>query len=254
MYYDMCRSVFFLRQPRGGVVSVTRDRPPLSNLVRDYVQQHILENDLRAGDPLPTEAQLAEEIGVGRSSVREATKLLQSLGIVEIRQGFGLFVGPFTFDPIIDAFGYGMRIDATTLSELAQVRYYLESAAIKDAVAQIDAAQIGRLEELMESWRQRRERGEPDIDLDEQFHYLLYSTLNNRALLKLFQGFWLAFSNLKDDPIINEPKPLWEDYKDHLSILEAVKARDVTLAQQRLMLHFRHLQERIRRATAQEQN
>ena len=58
-------------------------RPALSKEVRDYIKQYILENDLKGGDPLPPEHQLVEELGVGRSSVREAIKSLQSLGIVE---------------------------------------------------------------------------------------------------------------------------------------------------------------------------
>jgi DNA-binding transcriptional MocR family regulator len=58
--------------------------PALSKAVRDYVKQYILDHKLQGGDPLPPETQLAQDLGVGRSSVREAVKALQSLGIVEV--------------------------------------------------------------------------------------------------------------------------------------------------------------------------
>ncbi len=70
-------------------------RPALNELIRDYVKQHILDHGLSAGDPLPSETQLAQELGVGRSSAREAIKALQSLGVVEVRHGEGLYVRAF---------------------------------------------------------------------------------------------------------------------------------------------------------------
>ena len=86
-------------------------RPALNELIRDYVKQYILDQGLCAGDPLPSEIQLAQELGVGRSSVREAIKALQSLGIVEVRHGEGLYVRPYTFDPILETLSFGMRFD-----------------------------------------------------------------------------------------------------------------------------------------------
>ena len=66
--------------------------PALSKAIQEYVKQFILENDLKGGDPLPSETHLVKDLGVGRSSVREAVKSLQSLGIVEVRHGDGLYL------------------------------------------------------------------------------------------------------------------------------------------------------------------
>jgi len=223
-------------------------RPALNEAIRSYVTQYILDQGLSAGDPLPSETQLAQELGVGRSSVREAIKALQSLGIVEVRHGNGLYVREYNFDPILETLGYGIRFDATTLSELAQIRFLLERAAIEDAVKRIGTEDLDRLEDVMQVWRERVQAGEPHSDLDEEFHRILYGTLNNQTLIKLFEVFWIAFGNL-DDPIIQEVKPSEKELEDHRAILDAVKARDAYLARQRLMEHFRHLQDRIQRAT-----
>jgi DNA-binding FadR family transcriptional regulator len=228
-------------------------RPVLNELIRDYVKQYILDHGLSAGDPLPSETQLAQELGVGRGSVREAIKALQSLGIVEVRHGDGLYVRPYTFDPILETLSYGMRFDATTLSELAQIRVLLERGAIEDAVRQISAADLDRLEELMEVWERRVETQEDPRDIDEEFHRILYGTLNNETLMKLFEVFWIAFDNL-DDPVIQDARPAEHDYENHRALLGAIKDRDPDLARELMVPHFGHLQQRIRRATARLRN
>ncbi|NOZ50026.1 MAG: FadR family transcriptional regulator [Chloroflexi bacterium] len=224
-------------------------RPALNQAIRDYVKQYILDQGLSAGDPLPSETQLAEELGVGRGSVREAIKALQSLGIIEVRRGDGLYVRPYTFDPILETLNYGIRFDTNTLAELAQIRVLLERAAIEYVVKQISTDDLDRLEALMDVWKERVQAGEPHRDLDEEFHRILYGTLNNQTFMNLFEVFWIAYENL-DNPIIQDVNRLEEELENHVAILDAVKARDEDLARQHMMHHFRHLQERIRRATS----
>jgi DNA-binding FadR family transcriptional regulator len=224
-------------------------RPALNELIRDYVKQYILDQGLCAGDPLPSEIQLAQELGVGRSSVREAIKALQSLGIVEVRHGEGLYVRPYTFDPILETLSFGMRFDANTLAELAEIRVLLERAAIEDAVRQISTEDLDRLEKLIEVWEERVQAGQSHKEIDEAFHRVLHGTLNNQTFMKLFELFWIAFENL-DNPTIQDVSRAEEDLENHRAILDAVKARDADLARQHLTRHFGRLQDRIRRATS----
>ena len=65
---------------------------PLAEQVADHIVNYIVENEMEAGAKLPNEFELAERIGVGRSTVREAIKILVSRNIVEIRRGAGTFV------------------------------------------------------------------------------------------------------------------------------------------------------------------
>jgi DNA-binding FadR family transcriptional regulator len=230
-----------------------RTRPTLNEIVRDYVKQYILDQGLIAGDPLPTETQLAQDLGVARGSVREAIKALQSLGIVEVRHGDGLYVRPYSFDPILETLGYGMRFDTKTLAELAQIRVLLERAAIEDAVETLGAEDLARLEELLTDWRARIESGQPHVaKLDEEFHRILYGALNNQTFMKLFEVFWIAFENL-DDPIIHDARPPQQEYAYHRAIFDAIQAGDADLARHLMTQHFSHLQDRIRRATRQTQ-
>ena len=216
----------------------------MNEIVSEYIKNYILENKLSAGDPLPPETHLVGKLSVGRSSVREAIKALQSLGIVEVRHGDGLYVREYNFDPVLETIGFGMQFNTSTLSEMAQIRFLLEGAVIKDVVTKISESDIRQLEEIMEVWRLRVENNEPFSDVDEDFHRTLYTIIENQTLVKLLEVFWIAFENL-DDQLVDDSQPAKLDYDNHMSLLDAVKTRDPNLAQERLMHHFEHLQNRI---------
>ena len=226
--------------------------PALTEAIRDYIKQYILEHGLQGGDSLPPETQLAQDLGVGRSSVREAIKALQSLGIVEVRHGNGLFVRESNFDPVLEMLSYSMRFDPRRLAELTQIRIWLEAAVVEDAVEQISDNEVAELEEVIKRWAMRAQTEESCSDLDEQFHRILYKTLNNQTLIKLFEVFWVAFANLEFELI--EEADAEEELERHQAILEALKARDTVLTRQRLIQHFYSLQQRIDQAVAMDKS
>jgi DNA-binding FadR family transcriptional regulator len=221
----------------------------LTELVRNYVKEYILENNLNAGDSLPPETHLARDLGVARSSVREAVKSLESLGFVEVQPGNGLFVREYNFDPLLEMFTYGIQFDANTLSELLQIRQILELAMMDEAVRKIDAGTLAQLDELMAEWETRSQTGEPFADLDQQFHNVLYSMMGNQTMLKLFDVFWVVFDNISNE-LIHDADPIIT-YEEHRAILEAVRARDVERARRRLEQSNTHLPARIERYQAE---
>ena len=72
-----------------------KHRPPLYEVLQQKIKNYIIQNSLKPGDRLPSETELAQQLGVSRNSVREAVKALEMLDIVETRSGAGLFVGDF---------------------------------------------------------------------------------------------------------------------------------------------------------------
>ncbi|NJD60995.1 MAG: hypothetical protein C3F13_16060 [Anaerolineales bacterium] len=219
--------------------------PALYKAVRDYIKEYILENDLKPGDPLPTEGQLVEDLGVGRSSVREAVKSLQSLGIIEVRQGNGLFVRELNFDPMLETFLFGMQYDPHTLAELVQVRTWLEAAVIGDAVEHIQDEDLAKLEAIIKKWEERVHIGEEYADLDESFHQTIYSVIGNQTLMKLFSVFWIVFVNLEKE-VTHDPDPQ-EVLNSHRSILAAIKIHDPSLTRQYLIRHFNSIKIRTQK-------
>jgi DNA-binding FadR family transcriptional regulator len=210
--------------------------PALYKAVRDYIKEYILENDLKPGDPLPPEGKLVEDLGVGRSSVREAVKSLQSLGIIEVRHGNGLFVRELNFDPMLETFLFGLQFNPHTMAELLQIRIWLEAAVIGDVIGQIQDAELAKLDAILKTWQERIQDGTEYADLDESFHQIIYGVLGNQTLMNLFSVFWIVFVSLEND-VTHDPDPQ-EVLNSHRSILEAIKAHDPSLTRQRLTRHF----------------
>lgn len=215
----------------------------LYKAVCDHIKQYIIENNLKPGDPLPSEGQLADDLGVGRGSVREAVKSLQSLGIVDVQHGTGLSVRDLNFDPMLETFKFGMQFNARTISELLQIRILLETAVIGSAVEKIDPASLQDLDDLLAQWKSYNRTGKPFTELDEHFHRILYSALDNKTLMQLFDVFWDVFWELKlSDVIVPDPD---KELQTHRQILDAVKARDAELARSLLIRHFDFVSDRI---------
>jgi DNA-binding FadR family transcriptional regulator len=184
-----------------------------------------------------------EDLGVGRSSVREAVKSLQSVGIVDVRQGDGLYVRELNFDPMLEAFIFGMQFDPNTLAELLQIRIWIEVSVIGDAVGHLTDADVTKLEAVLGQWEQRVRDGEEYSDLDESFHQIIYGVLHNQTLMNLFSAFWTAFTNL-DNKITQDADPE-NVLQFHRSILDAIRARDSESTRQQLLQHFAHIKNRI---------
>ncbi len=224
--------------------------PLLSVVTQDHIKDYIIENNLKPGDPLPPEGEFAKELGVSRGPVREAVKSLESLGIVEVRRGEGLFVREWNFDPVLATLQFGMRVSPETLVELYQIRKWLEIAVIGDAVKRISDDELMQLEILMLQWERAMKAGEEYIQFDEEFHRIILGTLKNETLMKLFSSFWLAFNNHENGELYSSDRD-WV-INAHNSVVEAIKNRDPEQARQALQKQFLGFQERIRKIVDQE--
>jgi DNA-binding FadR family transcriptional regulator len=217
---------------------------PFYRIVQESIKNYILDNNLPPGAPLPPETELANQLGVSRSSVREAAKALESVGILETRHGSGLFVRPFSFDPLLENLPYGMVSDLSELDDLLQVREGLETAMIEQAVKVIPQEQFKVLDSLILNMRIKAENGETFPEEDRAFHRALFEPLENRLLIKLLDIFWITFHKVSRG--VDLPRnELMQTYRDHAAILEAVKAGDVEQTRRSLQNHYHGIEGRV---------
>jgi DNA-binding FadR family transcriptional regulator len=220
------------------------ERPLFYRVVQDSLKNYILENNLKPGDPLPAETELARQLGISRNSLRESAKALESVGILETRQGSGLFVKEFTFEPLLENMSYGLLFDLRQLAELLQVRKILEHNLLGDAIQKMSEEQIKKLRELLEKMKTRAEKGEAFPEEDRQFHRILFENQDNQILLKLLDVFWLAFHKATNRADLRNPDP-YSTYKDHLAILDAIARKDVEQANIALDHHYAAIEGRL---------
>ncbi len=202
----------------------------------------ILDRDLRAGDPLPTENELAQALGIGRNTLREALKVLQALGVVEIRHGFGMFVAPRNFEALTEGLTFrgrlSLRHEGQEATQLVDVRQALEAGLIGEAMDLMTGEHLVEIETTVRRMESAAQRGAIFTALDEQFHHQLFEPLDNELLSNLMSVFWKVYrkihSELVEDPVLD----LAETAALHRRIFEAVRAGDKTLAAARLRCHF----------------
>ncbi|CDZ65837.1 GntR domain protein [Neorhizobium galegae bv. orientalis] len=214
------------------------ERPPLLHVsVQESLRSYIEDNDLTAGAALPPETFLAQQLGVGRNSVREAIKALESVGILETRRGIGVFVKEFSFAPLLDNLAYGLQASLRDVEELLEIRRVLETGLIDKTIEMISDDDVAELRRLTDRMRQRAERGESFAEEDQQFHQLLFRCQNNKMLSALIDIFWSAFYKASGFANLASPTPL-ATWQDHHEIAEAVAARDVEAGRKRLSAHY----------------
>ena len=221
------------------------DRPPLLHQsVQNAIRAYIIDNNLQPGDPLPPETELGRQLGVSRNSVREAVKALESLSVLEVRRGSGIFVRDFSFEPLLDNLQYGLLFDVHELAEFLQVRRVLETGMIEDAMQIMNEEQLQTLEQIVERKHERAQRGEHFVKEDREFHQRLFERLGNQTFLKLLDTFWLAFRKASELAAIVDTQPL-VTYQAHADIVEAVQAGDVARARVALDQHYAGLEGRL---------
>ena len=198
---------------------------------------------------LPPEGQIAEDLGVGRGSVREAIKALESLGIVEVRHGNGVFVRSFNFDSVLDLLSYGLVFDPSKIADILQIRKWLEVTAIAEVVYRTKPEQIVQIEDVLARWETKADAQISASEEDRAFHRMLYGALDNASLIALLDTFWLVFHAVPVRTITTDLQPT-TTLQDHRDILAAVKAGDATLAQQRVQEHFSGIETRLQKAAS----
>jgi len=225
-------------------------RPPLlHHTVQEAIKDYILTNRLRPGDSLPSENELARQLGVGRNSVREAVKSLDSLGVLEARRGSGLFIRDFSVDPVIESLSYGALFELRELAELFEVRRVLESGMIEAAMAVMTEADYPPLRALIASMEAHSQRGDLSSDDDRAFHHALFAGTGNATLLSLLDAFWLTYQKAAAHADLGTADPV-QTYRNHAAILDAVLAGDVEGARAALLHHYADITARLERVTS----
>ena len=213
------------------------------------IMELILERDLDAGDPMPTEGELCEVLGVGRNTLRESLKVLQALGVIEIRHGFGMFVAPSNFDALAAGLTFrgrlSLRHEGLEALQLVDIRQALEAGLISASIPVVSQEHLVFIEAAVVKMEDLAARGEQFAEADAEFHRLLFEPLENDLLMNLMSVFWKVYRKIHVE-IGTDGMHLVDTAAAHRKIYEDVAAQDAVTASQLLNCHFDGIRAKIR--------
>jgi GntR family transcriptional repressor for pyruvate dehydrogenase complex len=212
-------------------------RRPLPDVIAERITATIANGSLRPGDRLPSEPDLARQLQVGRTSLREALKKLATLGVIEVVRGKGTFVRePPADDPTTQYVKWGVE-DGFALTELLEVRISLESTAAGLACARASADELAELQRLRIAHDDAHDAGlDALVRTDEELHEAIVNAAHSMALTGLYKPLVPQMSEFRRRRLSLPRAPERSD--DHAFIVEAIRRRDPTAARQAVVRHL----------------
>jgi len=219
----------------------------------EQIQQLIAGGELKPGDKLLAERDLAEKLQVSRVSVREAIRALEMLGFVEIRPGDGTFVRDTDTDDIIRPLAMFLAVDRGSLLEMFEVRRIFETATAGLAAERASSEEVEQIGQLLEKMKeginlQDSEKGE---EFDTAFHYAVADATHNSLLTKLFrtvsEEFTKAVSIARRQLFLDSASNVQKIIDQHTRVFEAIQARDARRASKAMLEHLTFAEAELRK-------
>ncbi|MFV0128955.1 FadR/GntR family transcriptional regulator [Streptomyces sp. HMX112] len=192
-------------------------RTSLVDTVVEQLRGQLADGEWAVGDRIPTEHDLAGQLGVGRNTVREAVRVLVHAGLLESRQGNGTFVRS-TADPA--AVLRGVR--AAGALDVLELRIALEAEAARLAAVRRDTHDLLRLRAALTTLR---EEGDRDADADIAFHRAVVEATHNAAFTEVYRFFSVQVHESLVDSLGDHAMPAI-DLAAHEALVAAVEAGD----------------------------
>jgi DNA-binding FadR family transcriptional regulator len=218
------------------------------------IKDLILRTGLRPGDPMPTEAHLVQELGVARSSVREAMRTLSSLDIVEVRHGHGTFVGRMSLAPLVDGLLFRARLnegnDLRTLREVVQARIALDLSIGEQLVEAWNGVDLAPAREQVQRMREAHAQGRSFAEADQAFHAVVLSQLGNELMKQLGDAFWQVHTSAQ--PLLEVPPAgdIRLTVEAHDAIVDALETGDVRAYARAVRDHYAPLERALNATSA----
>lgn len=198
-------------------------RKSLSRQVMESIEDLILEQGLKPGDVLPTETQISETLQVSKSSVREAVKMLEALGVVEIRRGLCTAISSNPELGYLNVMLSHLYLNSGNEDELQIFRRTVESAYTTLAIDMATEQDMENIRTALESFRQKKLAGELTADDDLAFHSQILQATHNTFMIGLGGALNELFRKSIGISIRRNPEIA---LKDHENICAAMLSRN----------------------------
>jgi GntR family transcriptional regulator, transcriptional repressor for pyruvate dehydrogenase complex len=207
------------------------------------IEQRFLNGDLKVGDRLPPERELAEQFGVSRTAVREAVKALRQKGLVEIQPGRGTFITNDASEGVRHSIGLLMKIAGIDGSpDLVEVREILEPEMAALSAVRATEEHITALREAIAKMDTALTNPDEFIEADLDFHLVLAEATQNTLIPTLIDSIvdLLREQRARIFRVVNGPQ---RGQVHHRHILDAIVRHDAAAAREAMRVHLQQVRE-----------
>ena len=204
--------------------------------------ERLILKKLKPGDKLPSERELAETLGVSRSSIRDAIRSLELMGMVEPRQGAGTIVREISSDSLANPLVNVLKRKEELVSELLDFRKMLEPPLAARAAARVSADEISEMEEILQRQQEKQSLGEAAVAEDAEFHYSIALASGNSVVLKVLDILMDLLRGTRERSLQVEGRPQ-RSLAGHRRILAALKRHDAEAAKAAMRRHIEDVEE-----------
>lgn len=195
----------------------------------------VVRGVIKPGESLPPERELAEMLSVSRSSLRQALKAMQVMGVLEVRQGSGNYLTPDAKEILSVPPQILVPLPGLSQAELFEVRRAMEAESVAAAAERATAADLNRMRQEYEAMRAHTDDPVAYGRHDIAFHQAIAAASGNR----FFQWFLSLANKVLYEALLKRPmkRSLEESLAEHKSILEAIEARNPLAARLEMLRH-----------------
>lgn len=217
------------------------ERQKVYELIADQLLRRISERQLNPGDPLPTERELTQAFRAGRSSVREALRMLESKGVIENR-GNATFVVAGYANPLNSSVQLLLSLDQATMLDIYELRRILECEAAALAAERHTEAHVGLMDAALEEMGAALasdvpSRGARYIEADLRFHLAIAEATRNGVVLHTMDALRGVIRRALMS-IFLVPESPERSFEQHRAIRDAIASRDAVVAREAMRAHL----------------
>ena len=183
----------------------------------------LLQGEIKPGDLLPSEAELSEQLCVGKSSVREAIKMLNAIGVVESVQGEGTFVRTSVDEAAVNPLTYQMVLMQSTDEQIFELRYCIEPAYTLLAMQKATPEDLEKIRATIDNLEYKIQTNSQTAKDDLAFHIAILEATHNSYMIRIGKTVLQLFEASIQKSMYNIPG---QALIDHRQILDAFEKKD----------------------------
>jgi len=211
-------------------------RETISTEIARRLLAYILAGNVRPGEKIPSERNLAELLGVGRSIVREALKSLTLLGLVEVRQGDGTYLRSSESDLLPQSIEWGLLLGQKRTKDIVEARRYLEVILAGLAAQRRDDADLDELNRLVGEMRDATDAAS-FVTADIAFHLRVAQTARNESLTQIMTSI-RSLLRVWITRVMEAAESFQPSIDEHVAVYDAIRGGDPMAARLAMEAHM----------------